>query len=99
MSLETTDMHDSWNDLDAHLAEWGLRRFTSDDAYFTWQRQTLSADDIAALHRHVEKKRQGTADDETAFYDLSAAPHILPVLYSQRYDYYRVVGPLVTARL
>ena len=87
------------DDLDAHLGEWGLRRFTSDDAYFQWQRETLSARDIALLHDHVEKKRHGNREDEAAFYDLSAAPHILPVLYSQRFDYYRAVGRLVAARL
>jgi SAM-dependent methyltransferase len=92
-------MGHEWNDLDVHLAQWGLRRFTSDDAYFRWQREALSARDIALLHAHVEKKRHGRYEDETAFYDLSAAPHILPVLYSQRFDYYRAVGPLVAARL
>jgi SAM-dependent methyltransferase len=59
----------------------------------------LSAEDLTALHAHVEKKRQGSSDDEAAFYDLSAAPGILPVLYSQRYDYYAAVGPLVAAEL
>jgi SAM-dependent methyltransferase len=82
-----------------HLAQWGLQRFTSDETYFQWQRQTLSADDLTALHAHAEKKRHGTSEDETAFYDLSAAPRILPVLYSQRYDYYTAVGSLVAARL
>ena len=87
------------DDLEVHLAEWGLRRFTSDEAYFPWQREALSAADIAALHAQVEKKRQGASEDETAFYDLSAAPQILPALYSQRYDYYAAVGPLIAARL
>jgi tRNA G46 methylase TrmB len=50
------------------------------------------------LRHQVEKKRQGTAE-ETAFYDLSAASRILPVLYSQRYDYYVAIGPRVAARL
>ena len=86
-------------DLEAHLEEWGLRRFTSDGAYFRWQRQALSADDLTALHEHVEKKRHGMSEEETAFYDLSAAPHIFPVLYSQRYDYYAAIGPLVAAEL
>jgi SAM-dependent methyltransferase len=87
------------DDLRAHLNDWGLRRFTNDEAYFQWQRQALSAEDLAALHHHVEKKRQGTPENETAFYDLSAAPRILPVLYSQRYDYYLAIGPLVAGRL
>jgi tRNA G46 methylase TrmB len=87
------------DDLESHLGEWGLRRFTSDEAYFQWQREVLSPDDIAALHAHVEKKRQGRPEDEAAFYDVSAAACILPVLYSQRYDYYAAIGPLVAARL
>ncbi len=92
-------MRTAWDDLDGHLADWGLRHFTDDEAYFRWQRETLSADDIAAVHVHVEKKREGTPEHETAFYDLSAMPHILPILYSQRYDYYRTVGPLAAAGL
>ena len=92
-------MRESWNDLEAHLAEWGLRHFISDEAYFDWQRRMLAPEEIAALHASVEKKRLGTTEDETAFYDLSAAPRVLPVLYSQRVEYYRAVGPLVAARL
>lgn len=87
------------DDLGVHLNDWGLRRFTSDEAYFQWQRHALSADDLAVLHHHVERKRQGTTENETAFYDLSAAPRILPVLYSQRYDYYLAIGSLVAGRL
>lgn len=92
-------MSELQEDLEAHLHAWGLRRFTSDEAYFQWQRQGLSTDEIAALHTHVEKKRQGTVEDEVAFYDLSVTPRILPVLYSQRYDYYLAIGPLVASRL
>ena len=92
-------MGEFWNDLEAHLADWGLRHFTSDEAYFDWQRRMLSPEEVAALHAGVEKKRQGTIEDETAFYDLSASPRILPVLYSQRVEYYRSVGPLVAAHL
>ena len=88
-----------FDDLEAHLGEWGLRRFTSDETYFQWQRQTLSADDIAALHAQVEKKRHGASEEEIAFYDLSAGSRILPVLYSQRFDYYLAVGPCVASRL
>lgn len=32
-----------------------------------------------------------------AFYDLTAHPRILPVLYSQRYEYYSEIGPRVVA--
>jgi SAM-dependent methyltransferase len=85
--------------LKIHLASWGLKRFTSDAEYFAWQRQVLSPEELNRLHELVELKRRGTAADEAAFYDATAAPRILPVLYSQRYDYYCAIGPLVTARI
>jgi SAM-dependent methyltransferase len=85
--------------LHAHLAWWGLRRFTSDEAYFQWQRETLSQAEIAALLREVERKRRGSSPDEISFYDATAAPNILPVLYSQQYDYYLAIGPRIADRI
>lgn len=85
--------------LHEHLAFWGLRRFDSDDAYFQWQRRSLPDEDLSVLHRHVEQKRRGTSADEIAFYDATASPRILPVLYSQRYEYYLAVGALTAERI
>lgn len=85
--------------LEAHLAWWGLRQFTSDEAYFQWQRETLSSENLTTLHRQVEQKRHGSAADEIAFYDATAHPNILPVLYSQRYDYYLAIGLRVADRI
>jgi SAM-dependent methyltransferase len=82
--------------LHSHLAGWGLRRFISDEAYFQWQRKTLSSAEITALHQQVEQKRSGSSADEILFYNATAHPDILPVLYSQRYDYYLAVGPRAT---
>ena len=82
-----------------HLASWGLKRFTSDEAYFQWQRQALSSQELAELHRQVEQKRRGSSAEEGAFYDATAHPRILPVLCSQRFDYYVAVGPRVAARI
>ncbi|HKO30518.1 MAG TPA: class I SAM-dependent methyltransferase, partial [Nitrospiraceae bacterium] len=85
--------------LHSHLAGWGLRHFTSDETYFQWQRETLSSAEIAALHGQVELKRVGSSADEVSFYDATAHPKILPVLYSQRYDYYLAIGPRVADAL
>ncbi len=85
--------------LQNHLTQWGLRRFTSDDAYFQWQRQALSAQELSDLRRLVEEKRRGAPADEIAFYDLTANPRILPVLYSQRYEYYTEAGSRVASRI
>jgi SAM-dependent methyltransferase len=51
------------------------------------------------LYRQVEQKRRGSSADEVAFYDATAHQNILPVLYSQRYDYYLAIGPRVAARI
>mgnify|MGYP001582319170 FL=1 len=83
----------------SHLAGWGLRQFTSDEAYFQWQRETLSPAEITTLHRQVEQKRGGSSADEVAFYDATTHSNILPVLYSQQYDYYLAIGARVADRI
>ena len=85
--------------LHSHLAAWGLRQFTSDEAYFQWQRETLSPAEFTALHRNAEQKRSGSSVDEVSFYDAAAHPNVLPVLYSQRYDYYLAIGSRVADRI
>lgn len=94
--MSTDSLQDS---LHAHLAHWGLRSFSSDADYFAWQRATLSAADLNRLNAQVERKRSGACQDEIAFYDLTAEPHILPVLYSQRYEYFMEIGSRVLPRI
>ena len=86
--------------LQAHLADWGLRRFDSGPAYDQWQRTTLKPDELTTLLR-LSGQRRGGADTaaEVAFYDYAAQPRILPVLYSQRYDYCLTVGAAVAERI
>jgi SAM-dependent methyltransferase len=83
-----------------HLARWGLRRFDTGAAYDQWQRASLTSDELATLLR-LSGQRRGGADAaaEVAFYDYAAQPRILPVLYSQRYDYYLTVGAAVAERI
>lgn len=88
-----------FDQLHAHLAHWGLRSFSSDADYFAWQRATLSAADLKQLNTQVERKRSGIRQDEIAFYDLTATPRILPVLYSQRYEYFIEIGRRVLSRI
>jgi hypothetical protein len=83
----------------SHLAWWGLRQFTSDKAYFQWQREILSPAEITALHRQAEQKRGGSSADEVAFYNATTHSNILPVLYSQQYDYYLAIGARVADRI
>jgi SAM-dependent methyltransferase len=82
-----------------HLAWWGLKRFTTDREYFAWQEQQLSRADLNQLLAQAERKRNGDRREDSSFYDLTAQPAVLPVLYSQRHDYYDTVGWRVTARL
>ncbi|TAJ07095.1 MAG: class I SAM-dependent methyltransferase [Nitrospirae bacterium] len=95
------DLHSLQTGLAEHLAWWGLRHVESDRVYFEWQQETLSPGQLTSLHRAVEAKQAQPqrADLETAFYDLAADPSILPVLYSQRYELYQTVGPLIAALL
>ena len=99
--MTVPDLHSLQTRLAAHLDWWGLRHCESDRAYFEWQQKALSPDQLASLHRTVEAKQAQPqrADLETLFYDLTAHPSILPVLYSQRYELYQTVGPLIAALL
>jgi tRNA G46 methylase TrmB len=85
--------------LHSHLAWWGLKRFTSDADYFAWQRRHLSAEDLTRLNRQVKQKQEGGPYDEVTFYDLTAQPKILPVLYSQQYEYYCEIGSQTVTHL
>jgi SAM-dependent methyltransferase len=98
MLFSADEMRDAREALEAHLAWWGLKRFTSDADYFAWQRKQLSPADLTQLNALVERKRGGERRDEVAFYDLTTQPQILPVLYSQRYEYYYEIGLHVAAR-
>ena len=85
----------------AHLAWWGLRHLVSDAAYFAWQKETFTAQELTSLHRHIEGKRESACGPsaEIAFYDLTANPRFVPVLYSQRYEYYLQLGSRILRHL
>ena len=84
-----------------HLARWGLRRFESDATYDQWQRTSLKPDELATLLKLSEQlcAPGAAAADEITFYDYAATRRILPVLYSQRYDYYVSTGSAVAERI
>lgn len=83
------------------MASWGLRQFDTGAAYDQWQRTTLKPDELTTLLRLSDQRRLpgAGAADEIAFYDYAATRSILPVLYSQRYDYYVTVGSAVAERI
>ncbi len=85
-------------DIAWHLAEWGLRRFPDEDSYYAWQRQSLSGARLRLLQQTAQARGEA-GDSDQAFYDLAASPDVLPVLYSQRYGYYTVLGPAVADAL
>jgi len=85
-------------DIARHLAEWGLRRFPDEDSYYAWQRQSLTGARLQLLQQAAQARRESEDADE-AFYDLAASPDILPVLHSQRYGYYNVLGPAIADAL
>ena len=85
-------------DIARHLAAWGLRNFPDEDSYYAWQRQSVSGERLRLLQQAAQARREGGGQDQH-FYDLAASPEMLPVLYSQRYGYYQVVGPAVVEAL
>ena len=88
------------HELHNHLQSWGLRQFAEEAAYYQWQKESLTHEQISKLNRFEQDRRSSV--DSTAdvrFYDLAADPRILPVLYTQRYELYLVVGHVVTNRI
>ncbi len=80
-----------------HLAKWGLREFVHERDYDTWQRESLSSQVLHQLHELAEKRQGGTdAASDQEFYDLASSSTVLPVLYSQRFGYYRAVGTAIS---
>ena len=85
-------------DIARHLTQWGLRRFPDEDSYYAWQRQALTGARLRLL-RQAAQTRHEAEDADQAFYDLAASSDVLPVLYSQRYGYYNVLGPAIADAL
>ena len=83
-----------------HLTHWGLRSFSSEQSYYSWQHQVLGPEQLRHL-ADLAQHRLGPegGDNDLAFYDLAATPSILPVLYSQRFGYYAAVGPAIAQHL
>ncbi|MDT7041404.1 methyltransferase domain-containing protein [Candidatus Nitronereus thalassa] len=83
-----------------HLAKWGLREFFHEDDYYAWQRKSLPSQVLSRLN-DLSVKRQGGTDAEAdcQFYDLASSSTILPILYSQRFNYFRAVGATISQYL
>jgi len=79
--------------IERHLAQWGLRQWPDEASYDTWQRQSLAGDRLRLLWHLAQRRREGEESRaDLDFYDLAAAPDVLPVLHSQRYGYYRTLA-------
>ena len=86
--------------LTGFLQSWGLQEFHDEGAYYQWQRASFSSQDLELLESLVEQRQGGENEPaDIQFYDLLATPSFLPVLYSQRFDYFRQLGLLLSSRL
>ncbi|MDR4492994.1 MAG: trans-aconitate 2-methyltransferase [Nitrospirales bacterium] len=86
--------------LEEYLHSWGLREFHDESSYYQWQRTCLNRDQLLAFEELLKRRtKEGGGDADIEFYDLLAQPIILPVLYSQRYDYYRKIGVVLYRRI
>ena len=83
-----------------HLHSWGLRQISDETQYEQWQKDFLTNRELADLNRLGQQRSdEKGADADIQFYDLAAKPNILPVLYSQRFDYYVKVGSAVAEKI
>ena len=82
-----------------HLQSWGLREFHDEASYYEWQRTTLSPEELRELQRLIEHRAGGAQEADIQFYEFLARPTILPIFYSQRFDYYLKIGSLVSQRI
>ena len=85
--------------IERHLSQWGLRHWPDEASYDGWQRHALAGDRLQLLQRAAQRRREGGADADVEFYELAAAPDVLPVLHSQRYGYYRTLAPVIATAL
>ena len=87
-------------ELTKYLQSWGLRHFVDETSFYQWQKEKLAEREIAELNRLGVARRGGEHPEaDISFYDLAAQDRILPVLYSQRYDYYLETGCAITDRI
>lgn len=83
-----------------YLQSWGLREFRDEASYYEWQRETLSKEELLNFQRLIEHRYggdDGKADIE--FYDELARGDLIPILYSQRFQYFLTIGTAVCRRI
>ncbi|WP_447971808.1 methyltransferase domain-containing protein [Nitrospira sp. M1] len=86
--------------IEQYLQSWGLKLFKDEPDYFAWQRSVLSPTDLSSLQQLIQYRQdQNNATADIQFYDLAANPDILPVLYSQRYNFFAEVAVAIAPRL
>ncbi len=87
-------------DLIRYLQSWGLREFRDEASYYQWQRSILSEEELRDLGRLIEHRHGGEqVDCDIEFYDVLARPDLVPVLYSQRFNYFLTLGSFICSRI
>ena len=83
-----------------YLQSWGLREFHDEASYYQWQRSILSEEELRDLQRLIEQRHGGEqVDYDIEFYDVLAHRDFVPVLYSQRFNYFLTIGSSVCSRI
>ncbi len=83
-----------------YLHSWGLREFRDEASYYEWQRSILFEEELRGLHRLIEQRHGGEhVDCDIEFYDVLARPDLIPVLYSQRFNYFLTIGSSICGRI
>lgn len=86
--------------LERYLQSWGLRSFSDESSYYAWQRSVLTARQLKTLEALIERRKQEShAEADIEFYQILAQPPFLSVIYSQRFDYYLKLAPLIHSKI
>ncbi|GJL57337.1 MAG: hypothetical protein NPIRA03_01940 [Nitrospirales bacterium] len=94
---ETSEYH---AELYPYLRSWGLREFHDEASYYDWQRETLSKEELRDFQQLIEHRCGGEdVQGDIDFYDRLARRDLIPVLYSQRFQYYLTIGTFVCGRI
>ena len=82
-----------------YLHSWGLREFQDEDSYFQWQRSRIPQEELQKLQELLEHRYGGDKEADIQFYDFLARPTLLPIVYSERFDYYVTIGSILSKRI
>lgn len=100
MGYEVEENSEYHAELFPYFQSWGMREFRDEASYYEWQRETLSKEELRDFQRLIEHRNGGEdGKGDIEFYDGLARRDLIPILYSQRFQYFLTIGTAVCRRI